>query len=306
MTTTDAPRRRGRLFAFSLLLVLLLALLAPVLLHFSQQRHNVMSFDLDEAYPAQQPFVPGEVFATTLAEIVRHELSGGSGWRPNDLVIWGPALWADNNSNRQLGIIRAARESARVLRDHLTKVSATEFDDNLVDADTRLRNDEFKFWFPAAERRFGEGADALTLYVAGLTSEPRESKPINRRNVELIRLFQAWTDLLGGAHADLYAEDVSFFQTDDHFYRAQGLAHVMAQLTRAIQREYAAELSDRETVTELVQRVQVSLQKASTLKPLVVLDGDSAGLFANHRRNLDAYIVDARQLMYSVREELEK
>jgi hypothetical protein len=37
-----------------------------------------------------------------------------------------------------------------------------------------------------------------------------------------------------------------------------------------------------------------------------VLDGSADGLFANHRRNLDAYVVDARQLMYSVREELEK
>ena len=38
----------------------------------------------------------------------------------------------------------------------------------------------------------------------------------------------------------------------------------------------------------------------------MVLDGAPDGLFANHRRNLDAYVVDARQLMYSVREELEK
>jgi hypothetical protein len=42
------------------------------------------------------------------------------------------------------------------------------------------------------------------------------------------------------------------------------------------------------------------------MKPVAVLDGDPAGVFANHRRNLDAYIVDARQLMYSIREELEK
>jgi hypothetical protein len=42
------------------------------------------------------------------------------------------------------------------------------------------------------------------------------------------------------------------------------------------------------------------------LKPLVVLDGDAAGVFANHRRNLDGYIVEARQKIYSIREELEK
>ena len=49
-----------------------------------------------------------------------------------------------------------------------------------------------------------------------------------------------------------------------------------------------------------------SLGAAATLKPLIVLDGSPDGLFANHRRNLDAYMVDARQKLYSIREELEK
>jgi hypothetical protein len=42
------------------------------------------------------------------------------------------------------------------------------------------------------------------------------------------------------------------------------------------------------------------------LKPVVILNGGPEGLFANHRRNLDAYITEARQKMYSIREELEK
>jgi hypothetical protein len=275
-------------------------------LHCGQKRRNQLPFELEVAYPPGQPFVSGEIFASTLIAILDHELHSPTGWRPNDLFIWGPTLWADNNSNRQLGIIQAQRESVRVFRDHLTKVSATEYDPNLVDADTRLRNDEFKFWFPSAERRFGEGADALRAYVAGLQSTPPSSKPLNRRNVELIRLYQAWTDLLGGAHANLYREDESFWRTDDHFYHAQGFAHVMHHLNRAVQREYQAELRERQTVLDLLDRVNHSLAQAATMKPVVVLDGSPAGLFANHRRNLDAYIVDARQLMYSIREELEK
>jgi hypothetical protein len=48
------------------------------------------------------------------------------------------------------------------------------------------------------------------------------------------------------------------------------------------------------------------LGKAAMMKPLVVLDGSPDGVFANHRRNLDAYISEARQKMYSIREELER
>ncbi len=280
--------------------------IGALLLHFGQKRHNELPFPLEVAYPPDQPFVPGEVFGSTLTAILDHELESTTGWRPNDLFLWGPTLWADNNANRQLGIIQALRESVRVLRDHLTKVSATEYDANLIDADTKLRNDELKFWFPSAERRFGEGTDALRAWLAGLKQKPPTSKPINRRNVELIRLYQAWTDLLGGAHANLYRDDVSFWRSDDHFYHAQGFAHVMYHLNRAIQREYEAELRERPSVLELLAHIDRSLARAATLKPLMVLDGSPDGLFANHRRNLDAYLVDARQLMYSIREELEK
>jgi hypothetical protein len=80
----------------------------------------------------------------------------------------------------------------------------------------------------------------------------------------------------------------------------------MAHLTTALRREYEAELQDRGTVLELLDQIGASLTKAATLKPVMVLNGSPDGLFANHRSNLVAFVVDARQLLYSVREELEK
>lgn len=289
-----------------LALCLLTLLAAPIGLHFAQTRHNVLSFDVEATFPADRQLVGGEIFASALAAVVEQELEGGAGWRPNDFIAWSPKLWADNNANRQLGIIQAARESARVFRDHLTKVSATEYDANLVDADTKLRNDEYKFWFPSAESRFRDAVKSLRAYVAGLEQVPPTSKPLNRRNVELIRLLQTWTDMLGDAHSNLLRDDASFFATDDHFYHAQGVTHVMYHLMRALRREYAASLAGRETVQSMMDHVIASLGTAAVMKPLVVLDGSPSGLFANHRRNLDAYLIDARQLMYSIREELEK
>ncbi len=289
-----------------LLVALALVAGAPLALHVAQKRHDVLPFDVDAAFPPEKALVGGEAFAGTLAALVEHELDSPAGWRPNDFFLWGPALGPDNNANRQLGIIQVARESARVFRDHLTKVSSTEYDPNLVDADTRLRNDERKFWFPAAETRYREGVAALRRYVDGLAATPPRSKPINHRNVELIRLFQVWSDLLGDAHGTLLRDDQPFFQTDDFFYHAQGQAHVMHHLSRAVRREYASDLSGRVAVHELLDRVIDSLGRAAVMKPLAVLDGDPAGLFANHGRNLDAYLVDARQAMYSIREELEK
>jgi hypothetical protein len=289
-----------------LIVALVLVVGGPLLLHFGQKRHDHLDFDIDARFPADRPLVGGEVFASTLAAVVDHELNGVTGWRPNDFVLWGPMLWADNNSNRQLGIILAVRESVRVFKDHLTKVSSNEYDKNLVNADTVFRNSAEKLWLPSAESKFREGVRNLQAYVTGLATTPPQSRPINQRNVELIRLFQAWGDMLGDAHGALYREPASTFQSDDDFYHAQGVAHVIHHLSHAVAREYAAEFAGRPTVKTLLDEVAVALGQAAVLKPLIVFNGSADGIFANHRRNLDAHITEARQKIYSIREELEK
>lgn len=287
-------------------IAVLLCIGGPLVLHFGQKRHDRLAWDVTAQFPPNQPIVGGEVFATTVIAIMEHELDGTTGWRPNDFVLWGPHLWADNNANRQLGIIQALRESVRVFKDHLTKVSSNEFDQNLVAADTAFRNDAEKFWLPSAESKFREGVRHLRAYVDGLKTTPPHSRPINQRNVELIRLFQAWSDLLGDGHANLYREPESVWRTDDDFYHAQGYAHVMFHLVRAVEREYQHEFETKPVIRTLFDEVATALGQAAVMKPLIVLDGAPDALFANHRRNLDAYINEARQKMYSIREELEK
>ena len=204
-------------------------------LHFGQIYHDRLPFEIDSAFPPGKPFIAGEIYATTLAEIVDHELKGGFGWRPNDLFIWGPTVMADNNASRQIGIIMAMRETSRVFKDDLTKISSNEYDPNLVIADTDFRNDAERWILPSPERKYDDGVRHLRLYVAGLHANPQTSRELNQRNVELITLFEAWGDLLGDAHAMLYmaknpdGSPVHAWQDDDYFYHAQGYAarHVL-------------------------------------------------------------------------------
>ncbi len=281
------------------------------MLWIAQGRHDRLPLDLDAQYPPGQQFQPGEIFASTLIAIMEHELHGGSGWRPNDFFLWGPTLWADDNANRQLGILQAVRESVRVFKDHLTKVSSNEYDPDLLEADTLFRNDATKLWFPSAESRFSRAIGKLRDYVAGLRDGSQRSRPITTRNVELVRLFQAWTDLLGDAHANLYKErEVDggsvWWHTDDYFYHSQGYAHVMYALLQALKREYHQLLSVKPVMQDLFDEASAALREAALMNPLVILNGRPSGIFANHRRNLDTYISEARQKMYSIREELEK
>jgi hypothetical protein len=277
----------------------------------AQGRHDRLPLALDDKYPPGQSFQPGEIFASTLIAIMEHELDDGFGWRPNDFFLWGPRLWADNNAARQLGILQALRESLRVFKDHLTKVSSNEYDPDLLEADTLFRNDAERLWLPSAESRFRKGVERLRAYVTGLQNGSLRSRPIATRNVELVRLFQSWTDLLGDAHANLYKErEVDgrsvWFHTDTYFYHAQGYAHVQHALLLALKREYHQLLSVKPVMQTLFDEAAEALGKADLMNPFVILDGSPSGLFANHRRNLDAYIIEARQKMYSIREELEK
>ena len=294
-----------------LILVLGIWFVGGLLLWVAQSTHNRLPLDLDAQYPPGQSFQPGEIFASTIIAIMDHELHDGFGWRPNDFFLWGPTLWADDNANRQLGILQAVRESMRVFKDHLTKVSSNEYDPDLLEADTLFRNDARKFWFPSAESRFSRGIRKLHDYVAGLRDGSQRSRPITTRNVELVRLFQAWTDLLGDAHANLYKEREAdgssvWWHADDYFYHAQGYAHVMSALLQALKREYHQVLSVKPAMQEMFDEANVALHEAALMNPLAILNGSPSGLFANHRRNLDTYITEARQKMYSIREELEK
>lgn len=275
--------------------------ISGLLMHLGMERHALLDFD-----PEIPDAVPGERIAAAVVAVMGHELDSVTGWRPNDFFLWGPRLFADNNANRQLGILLAIRETTRIFKDHLTKVSSDQYDHNLQLADQDFRYDPEKFWFPSAERRYRSAVQELRDYIVGLHENPPRSKLLNRRNVELIRLFQSWSDMLGDAHASLYRDDIGFFDTDDVFYHAQGVAHAMYHVIRAVRLEYQPGSQNRPILDTLFEECASALYQAATLKPLFVLDGGPASIFANHRRNLDAYINEARQKMYSIREELEK
>jgi len=299
-------------FAIAASILLAIFVLINLGLHFGQKSHDRLNYSVSQAFPPDKPFVAGEIYATTLAAIMENELNRGFGWRPNDFYLWGMHVMADNNANRQLGIIMAVRETTRVFKDHLTKVSSNEYDPNLVIADTDFRNDAQKWILPSAESKYRDAVLHLHMYVAGLHATPETSRELNQRNVELVRLFQSWGDMLGDAHANLYrtrkddGSAVHSWEVDDYFYDAQGCAHVMYHMMQAVKREYHQALTTKPVLAQLFDETIDPLGKAAVLKPLIVLDGSPDGIFANHRRNLDAYISEARQKLYSIREELER
>jgi hypothetical protein len=289
--------------------LLLVWLAVVVALHLGQRRHDQLPLDLARLFPVGEPIPHGAVLATTLATLVDHELRDGFGWRPNDLVIWGPTLWADNNANRQLGIIQAVRVTLAIMKDDLTKAASDAVDSKLEHADAAFQTEARRLWSPSAESSYREGVQALADYVRGLGPALGTSKPITQQHDGLPHLLAAWVSLLEKAHVDLYRDDLREqplrpWETDDLFYRAQGYAHVLGHCTRALEREYAQRLAGQPELAALFERAATSLLDAATLKPLVILDGGPESVIANHLRNLDAALGDARQTLEAIRDKL--
>ena len=282
---------------------LLLLILLPLILHFGQKGHNQITIPPP---PGDATYAPGAQFGNAAARIMEHELDGTTGWRPNDLIVWGPSVAADNNANRQLGILQALRETLRLFKDELTKVSSDTYDRNLVEADNLIRNDPEKWAFPSAESRYREAIKRLDAYVAGLRGDVPASRPIITRNTELIPLLDAWNTLLGAAHADLFRVDTDWLRIDDVYYRVSGVCHVIANMMPAVEQEYQSELEARPGLHAVFREIHPPLMRCAVMKPIYVFNGHDSGMLANNRRNLDTYVNEARQKMYSLRDELEK
>jgi len=107
-------------------------------------------------YPAGQAIVGGEVYAAAVTAIMEHELDGVTAVATQRLRVVGPALWATTTRTASAHH-PDVRESVRVFKDHLTKVSSNEYDRNLVDADTAFRNSAEKLWLPVGGEQVPRG-----------------------------------------------------------------------------------------------------------------------------------------------------
>jgi len=287
------------------LLAVSIGLIMPLVLHLGQLGHNRLEYNVDLAFPIDKEVPKGEPLATTLVELMEHELNGWTGWRPNDLFPLNPEWTADNNYNRQLGILKAVRVTTQGFQQHLTKFRGGEQDRNLLAADNAFRIDPRSWMFPSAETSYEEGIGNLRAYIAGLKNGG--SFKITGRHSELIQLLNMWKTLLDDVHKHMMAPDMNWFERDDHLYQAQGTAYALAHLTAALRREYAPEIASRAAIRDLFDAMVESLQRIQEFKPVFVFSGSDDGwVLINHGLNLVTFTDDANRVMEDLIEELQK
>jgi hypothetical protein len=263
-----------------------------------QDRQDAVPHKTDKTHePAKEaPHVQkprGVAFVEAVMQPLDHELNHRFwGWRPNDIINV-----TDNVNNSQLGILEVSRRTVVQLTQRISRTGSTDaFNPHLEKAMNWLMVKADRYWFPAPESKYKESLEELTIYKEMLING-KASFYIRTDN--LIPLLTEYEDLLGSCDENLVKarEDdgsaVSFLKADDYFYYARGVASAMSVILKAVHHDFLPTLDSRHG-SELLHHAIVSCETAAKLSPLIIIDSDLDGFFANHRANMAAPISHAR------------
>jgi hypothetical protein len=241
--------------------------------------------------------IPGVSFVETMIHLMRYELDERFlGWRPNDLIL---GRFTDNVNNYQLGVLEAMRFTTLRLKDSLTRMGeADSYDKDLESALNLFMNKATLFWFPSAESSYSEAVKHLENFQTKLENGQRF---FYYRVDNLLSLIRSYNDLLGnvnktliiGTHAD--GSKVSFFEVDDYFYYAKGVAHVLYEIMKVVRVGYKDQLITLDAI-DIMDEILHELHRAEEMDPWIILDSDLDGFLANHRANLNAPLSEVAHL----------
>ncbi len=242
----------------------------------------------------------GEVFTRALIKIMDDQINGTwFGWRPNS-ILFGKLALTDNVNNIQLGVLEVARRTVVVLNENMTRFATTEaYNPQVNEAMNFFMVSPDKYWFPSASGKYQEAMHDLERYIEDL--HKGRSRFYSRVD-QLIILLSNYKDLLGSEFHNLIKDTeadgkpVSWWVSDDYFYRARGIALGMSVMLEAVNEEFTQELQKKNSHKLLEDGIH-ALHQAAHLSPWIVFNGDKDGWIANHRANMGTYIGEAEHVI---------
>ncbi len=242
----------------------------------------------------------GEVFTRALIKIMDDQVNGTwFGWRPNS-ILFGKLGLTDNVNNIQLGVLEVARRTVVVLNENMTRFATTEaYNPQVNEAMNFFMVSPDKYWFPSASGKYQEAMHDLERYIESL--HKGRSRFYSRVD-QLIILLSNYKDLLGSEFHNLIKDTegdgkpVSWWVSDDYFYRARGIALGMSVMLEEVNEEFTQELQKKNSHKLLEDGIH-ALHQAAHLSPWIVFNGDKDGWIANHRANMGTYIGEAEHVI---------
>ena len=279
--------------------------LALLLLYYPVGMLIVNRIDDDPTFDAG-PVGDGASHAVAMAAALIDREVDKHAWPANDpFFLPGAAL--DNMPNYQIGIIAALGRFAVEMTDQIGRTrGSSQADPDLDKAAGLLKYsptvwifDPSTSWAPTAssESQYRAARRALLTYNDKLAAQ---KAVFERRADNLLSTLDRFAADIGSVSAILdqqirdHAGDFVDFRADDVFYNAKGKLYAYALLFRALGKDFAKVIADRD-LADAWKQTEASLMEAGTLHPLIVINGQPDGLFLpNHLAVEGFYLMRAR------------
>jgi hypothetical protein len=323
-------RQRGWLYSSLLMLVTVFVILAAIGWYWNQppDEFDVRQVALQRVGGDADRLVVGATFTSTLIHIGELLLSKPGGYLSNDIAP--PGVWLDNMPNWEFGALLMLRDGSAALRNHIARSQSQSVEDPaLAEAEPsfNFRNDSWMF--PATEREYRNGLEALGDYQQRLTDPARQQAQffaradnlrqyleivekrlgsLSQRLSASVGQVRVNTDLAGDSHArkststpSTVVVKTAWLELDDVFYEARGATWALRAILRSIEYDFEDILIKKNALVSLRQIIrELEETQQPTFSP-VVLNGSGFGVFANYSLTMANYIARANAAIIDLR-----
>jgi hypothetical protein len=240
-------------------------------------------------------------------------------WTPNDITI--PHMFRDDIIHYQEGVWRIFRENAIILREEFSRNRTSGgANEKIIEVYNLMAIDTRSWMFPDAASEYTQALQKLSAYNDDVAS----GDALFRTAADnLPKLLKRYISVMGDVSTKLnhasqretidvengIASDVGvdWFEIDDNFYKAQGIADAMLISMKGIQSDFAKVIQDKNG-TVLVHKIIEDLTRCH-FRPPFIFNGNPHNMvwssFANHSLSLSSYIQHVRNRMASLHDMLE-
>lgn len=272
--------------------------------------------------------VTGAATTATLIHVAETLLEKPGGFLTNDIMP--PGVWLDNMPNWEYGVLIQVRDLSKAMRESFSRSQSQSVEDQaLARAEPRFNFDNNNWALPASESEYKDGIGFLRAYLLRLTDEDQTNAQffsradnlrgwLNTVESRLGSLSQRLsasvgqrrlnTDLAGEQNATratpVPEEEIiktPWLKVDDVFFEARGSAWALLHFLRAVERDFADVLENKNARVSLRQIIrELEATQQSVYSPLI-LNGSGFGVFANHSLVMASYISRAHAALADMR-----
>lgn len=258
----------------------------------------------------------GSYTARTVRELGRTLLDKPGGFISNDITP--PGLWLDNMPSWEFGVLVQVRDITRSMRRDMARSQSQSTEDAALSKAEPLFHFDHNSWaLPASESEYRAGIRQLNDYIERLesgnasfyTRADNLAGWINDVSTRLGSLSQrlsasvARTPLNDGGRE---RKQTPWLQIDNVFYEARGSAWALVHLLRAVEKDYADVLNNKNALVSLRQIIRELEATQAPMWSPVILNGGGFGMLANHSLVMANYLSRANAGLIDLRRLLEQ